>query len=287
MTAWNPNRSRRSHRSPRSLEPFHGVRRLTHVTPSASHSRSAGVLSFAYGIAAYALFVVAFLYAIAFVTNFELVPKTIDRGGWGDGSFTAVAVIVDVALLMLFAVQHSVMARPAFKRWWTRYVPTPIERSTYVVASSLCLVALYAFWFPITATLWNVAAQPWRALIIALGLAGWGIVFASTLLIDHFDLTGLRQVMNRLRNREPQQHAFVTPAFYRIVRHPLYFGFLVAFWFTPTMTVGHVLFAVATTGYILVAVQLEERDLMGVFGEQYRDYRSRVPMLIPGTRRMT
>ena len=253
------------------------------VTPS--HSRSAGVLSFAYGLAAYGLFVVVFLYAIAFVTNFWLVPKTIDRGGWGDGRFTAVALLVDVALLMLFAVQHSAMARPGFKRWWTRYVPTAVERSTYVVAASVCLAVLFAFWFPITATLWNVTAQPWRGLLVAVGLAGWAIVLISTLLIDHFDLFGMRQVLNRLRNREPQQHAFTTPAFYRLVRHPLYFGFLVAFWVTPTMTVGHLLFAVATTGYILVAIQLEERDLVDVFGQQYRDYRSRVPMLIPGAHR--
>jgi methanethiol S-methyltransferase len=257
----------------------------TPVTPS--HSRSAGVLSFAYGLAAYGFFVVVFLYAIAFVTNFWLVPKTIDRGGWGDGRFTAVAVLVDVGLLLLFAVQHSVMARPGFKRWWTRYIPTAVERSTYVVAASLCLAVLYAFWWPITTTLWNVTAQPWRGLLVAVGLAGWGIAFTSTLLIDHFDLFGLRQVLTRLRDKPPTQHAFTTPAFYRIVRHPLYFGFLMAFWFTPTMTVGHLLFAIATTGYILVAIQLEERDLIGVFGEQYRDYRSRVPMLVPGTRRMS
>jgi protein-S-isoprenylcysteine O-methyltransferase Ste14 len=251
------------------------------------HSRSTGVLSFAYGLAAYGFFLVVFLYAIAFVTNFWLAPKTIDRGGWGDGRFTAVAVIVDVALLMLFAVQHSAMARPGFKRWWTRYVPTAVERSTYVVAASLCLAALFAVWWPITATLWNVTARPWRALLVAVGLAGWGIVLISTVLIDHFDLFGLRQVLTRLRNKQPAQHSFATPAFYRIVRHPIYFGFLVAFWFTPTMTVGHLLFAVATTGYVLVAIQLEERDLIDEFGQQYRDYRSRVPMLVPGTRRMT
>jgi protein-S-isoprenylcysteine O-methyltransferase Ste14 len=257
----------------------------TPVTPS--HSRSAGVLSFAYGLAAYVLFLVVFLYAIAFVTNFWRVPKTIDRGGWGDGRLTAVAVIVDVALLLLFAVQHSVMARPAFKRWWTRFVPTAVERSTYVLLASLCLALLYAFWFPITATLWHVSAQPWRGLLVAVGLAGWAIVLISTLLIDHFDLFGMRQVLMRLRDRQPTQHPFTTPAFYRVVRHPLYFGFLVAFWFTPTMTVGHLLFSVATTGYILVAIQLEERDLIGVFGEQYREYRTRVPMLVPGTRRIT
>lgn len=253
-------------------------------TATKSRSRSAGVFAFIYGAAAYALFVVVFLYAVAFIADADFVPKTINRGGFGDGSLTTNAVLVDVGLLLLFAVQHSVMARPGFKRWWTRYVPASVERSTYVVAASVCLAAVLAFWWPITATLWHVSAQPWRALLVAVGMAGWGLVLTSTFLINHFDLFGLRQVFLRLRERQPAPDSFATPAFYRMVRHPLYLGFLVAFWVTPTMTGGHLLFAAATTGYILVAIQLEERDLVGTFGHQYREYRRRVPMLIPSVR---
>ncbi|HEY7052112.1 MAG TPA: isoprenylcysteine carboxylmethyltransferase family protein [Mycobacterium sp.] len=255
---------------------------------TAARSRIGGALAFAYGIAAYAFFVVVFLYAIAFVADAWFVPNTIDRGGWGDGEATVVAVVVDVGLLLLFAVQHSVMARAGFKRWWTRFVPSAVERSTYVVAASVCLALLFAFWFPITPTLWDVTAQPWRGVLVGVAMLGWAIAFVSTFLINHFDLFGLRQVFLRLRNLQPSQYSFRTPAFYRIVRHPLYLGFLVAFWFTPTMTVGHALFSVATTGYILIAVQLEERDLIRMFGGQYRDYRKRVPMLVPGySRRRT
>ncbi len=261
---------------------------------STTNPRAAGILAVAYGLAAYVLFVVVFLYAIAFVVdaNFtvaglHIVPKTINRGGLGDGDLTAVAVLVDVALLMLFAVQHSAMARAGFKRWWTKYVPATVERSTYVVASSACLAVLMIFWWPITATLWDVSAQPWRGLLVAVSLTGWGIALVSTFLINHFDLFGLRQVLTRVRQAPPHQYSFATPVFYRFVRHPLYLGFLVAFWVTPTMTLGHLLFAVATTGYILVAIQLEERDLVRTFGQQYRDYREQVPMLVPGVRRTT
>jgi protein-S-isoprenylcysteine O-methyltransferase Ste14 len=247
-------------------------------------SRAAGILAFTYGLAAYALFVVVFVYAITFVADAYFVPKTINRGGLGNGEATVIAVSADVALLMLFAVQHSVMARAGFKRWWTRFVPPAVERSTYVVASSICLAVLLVFWFPITASAWDVTTQPWRGLLVAISLAGWGIALTSTLLINHFDLFGLRQVFLRLRERQPTPHSFVTPALYRIVRHPLYLGFLVAFWFTPTMTIGHLIFAAGTTGYILVAIQLEERDLVRAFGGQYHDYRTRVPMLVPRPR---
>jgi methanethiol S-methyltransferase len=251
---------------------------------------AAGVLTAAYGAAAYVLFLLVFLYMIGFVSDADfvvggvhVVGKSIDRGRIGDGSLTVAAVVVDVAVLALFAVQHSVMARAAFKRWWTRVVPPSAERSTYVLATNICLIVLIAAWHPITDDVWRVSAQPWRVLLIAVGLAGWAIVFLSTFLIDHFDLFGLRQVFARLSGRQPAQHEFATPFLYRIVRHPLYLGFLIAFWATPRMTVGHLLFAVATTGYILVAARFfEERDLIGVFGEQYRDYRRRVPMLIPG-----
>jgi protein-S-isoprenylcysteine O-methyltransferase Ste14 len=262
----------------------------SHEVPSQPAGISAGgVLTAAYGVAAYVLFVLVFLYVIGFVADADfvvggvhVVPKSIDRGGLGDGSLTVAAVVVNVALLALFAVQHSVMARAGFKRWWTHIVPRSAERSTYVLATNICLIVLVAAWHPITGDMWRVTAQPWRALLIAFSLAGWATVFLTTFLIDHFDLFGLRQVFARLRGHQPPQHEFVTPLFYRVVRHPLYLGFLVAFWATPRMSVGHLLFAVATTGYILVAVRFEERDLTGVFGEQYRDYRRRVPMLIPG-----
>jgi methanethiol S-methyltransferase len=182
----------------------------------------------------------------------------------------------------LFAVQHSVMARAPFKRHWTRIVPPSAERSTYVLATNICLVVLVAAWHPVTDDIWRVTTQPWRALLTAASLAGWTTAILSTFLIDHFDLFGMRQVFARLRGQQPAPHTFVTPFLYRAVRHPIYLGFLVAFWATPRMTLGHLLFAVATTGYILLAVRFEERDLMRAFGQQYRDYRHRVPMLIPG-----
>ena len=243
----------------------------------------------AYGLAAYVIFLVVFLYLIGFVADADfrvggvhVVGKSVDRGGIGGGSLTVAAVVVDAALLALFAVQHSVMARAGFKRWWTRIVPPSAERSTYVLASSVCLVVLVAAWRPITDDVWRVTAQPWRAMLIATGLAGWAIVLLSTFLIDHFDLFGLRQVSARLRGRQLVDHKFATPFLYRAIRHPIYLGFLIAFWATPRMTLGHLLFAVATTGYILFAVRLEERDLIRVFGQQYREYRRRVPLLIPG-----
>ena len=259
----------------------------TSARPAGTSAR--GVLIAAYGVAAYAMFLVVFLYLIGFVTDADftvggvhVVGKSIDRGGLGDGTLTVTAVVIDVLLLGLFAVQHSIMAREGFKRWWTRVVPPSAERSTYVLASNVCLILLVAAWCPITHDVWRVSAQPWRAVLTATALVGWAIALLSTLLIDHFDLFGVRQVFARLRGRRPAEHEFTTPLFYRIVRHPLYLGFLVAFWVTPRMTLGHLLFSIATTGYILLAIQFEERDLIRVFGEQYRDYRRRVPMLIPG-----
>ena len=249
-----------------------------------------GVLIAAYGMVAYLMFLVVFLYLIGFVIDADfmvgtvhVVGKSLDRGGIGDGSLTVAAVVVDVALLALFAVQHSVMARPGFKRWWTRVVPPSAERSTYVLASNICLVVLVAAWHPITTDIWRVTAQPWRTVLTATSLAGFTIALLSTLLIDHFDLFGVRQVLARLRRRQPAPHEFATPLFYRVVRHPLYLGFLIAFWATPRMTLGHLIFAIATTGYIVIAARyFEEPDLIRVFGEQYRDYRRRVPMVIPG-----
>ncbi|MGA8329555.1 MAG: methanethiol S-methyltransferase, partial [Mycobacterium sp.] len=236
-----------------------------------SGSSAGGVLTAAYGIAAYAIFLLAFLYLIGFVADADipvgtvhLVEKTIDRGGRGHGTLTVTAVVIDTALLVLFGLQHSVMARPGFKRWWTRIVPPSAERSTYVLAASICLLVLFVAWRPITGNVWRVSVQPWRALLIATMLAGWAIVLLSTFLIDHFDLFGLSQVFARLRGRRQAEHAFKTPFLYRLVRHPIYLGFLIAFWVTPAMTLGHLLFAAVLTGYILLAVRFEERDLIQV-----------------------
>jgi protein-S-isoprenylcysteine O-methyltransferase Ste14 len=254
------------------------------TSPTAAGSRTARVCTFAYGLVVYTFFLAVFIYAVGFVADAWFLPKTIDRGGAGDGALTTEAMLVDIGLLLLFAVPHSVMARTGFKRWLTTHVPQTVERSTYVLVASLCLAALMTFWYPITPTLWDVTAQPWRGVLVAVSLAGWGIALTSTFLIDHFELFGLRQVLMRLREQQPSQHAFVTPALYRIVRHPLYLGFMIAFWVTPTMTAGHLLFAVGTTGYTLIAVQFEERDLIRAFGQQYRDYRARVPMIVPWRR---
>ncbi len=230
-----------------------------------------------YGTLCYALFLIVFLYAIGFVMGLG-VPKHVDSGATGD---FAAALAIDLALLGLFAVQHSGMARQGFKRWWTRIVPAPIERSTYVLLSSLVLALLFWQWRPLPPMLWDVQDQNARMALYALGALGWLLVLSSTFVISHFDLFGLRQVWLHARNRTYPDTPFVIRAFYRIVRHPLYLGFIVAFWATPTMSLGHLLFAVMTTGYILVAIQLEERDLVAAFGDDYRDYKRRVPMLLP------
>jgi methanethiol S-methyltransferase len=236
-----------------------------------------GILSALYGAGVYLVFLGTFLYAIAFVGN--LGPwKTLDSGT--PGSSTAVALLIDAALLALFAVQHSVMARPAFKRWWTRFVPKAVERSTYVLFASAVLIAIYVFWQPVATPVWSVTGTAATALACVFWL-GWTLVLVSTFLINHFELFGLAQVYDRLRGRHPPPATFRTPLFYNWVRHPIYLGFLLAFWGAPTMTVGHLLFSVATTGYILLGISLEERDLVAQFGEQYRGYRRRVAMLIP------
>jgi protein-S-isoprenylcysteine O-methyltransferase Ste14 len=240
-----------------------------------------GIASVLYGGLAYLVFLAAFLYAIAFVGNLPL-PKTIDSGE--PGPFAA-AFVVDTLLLGLFAIQHSVMARPAFKRWWTQYVPHAVERATYVLLASSALLLLYWQWRPIPDVLWSVAHPVGVAVIQAMFWAGWGLVLLSTFLINHFELFGLRQVFARLLGRTLPQPVFKTPLLYKKVRHPIYLGFLLAFWATPSMTVGHLLFAVATTGYILIGIRLEERDLIALFGDQYRRYRERVSMLIPLPRR--
>jgi methanethiol S-methyltransferase len=232
---------------------------------------------FAYGLASYAIFFCTFLYAVGFVGGF-LVPTTLDA----EPSVPLLhALLVDVALLGVFAVQHSVMARPAFKRAWTRIVPEPMERSTYVLFSSVALIALFALWQSIGGVIWDVQDPLGCALLYASFGFGWLLVLVTTFLINHFDLFGLRQVWLHLRGRPYTHLRFVEPGPYRIVRHPLYVGWLFAFWATPTMTVAHLLFAMATTAYILIAVQLEERDLMRAHGIDYARYRQRVPMLIP------
>ncbi len=236
-----------------------------------------GIASVVYGALAYLLFLGAFLYAIAFVGNLP-VPKTIDSGVAGP---LLPALIVDTLLLGLFAVQHSVMARPAFKRWWTRFVPPSVERTTYVLLASLALVLLYWQWRPIPAPIWSVTNPAGAAILQAVFWIGWALVLVSTFLINHFELFGLRQVYARLRGHALPAPTFKTPLLYKQVRHPIYLGFLLAFWATPFMTGGHLLFAVATTGYILIGIHLEERDLIALFGDQYRRYREQVSMLIP------
>jgi methanethiol S-methyltransferase len=235
------------------------------------------LFSVLYGLVAYAVFLAAFLYAIGFTGNL-VVPKSIDVG---PSAPLAEALLVNVLLLGLFAVQHSVMARPAFKRWWTKIVPDAVERSTFVLFASLCLLLLYWQWRPIDDVIWRIRDPVGVWLLNALFWLGWSLVFVSTFLINHFELFGLRQIYLRLLNRTMPSPTFKTPAFYRYVRHPLYLGFLFGFWATPSMTAGHLLFAIATTGYILLGIHLEERDLIDVFGDRYRRYREQVGMLWP------
>ena len=237
-----------------------------------------GVLSAIYSAVVYLFFLATFLYAIGFVEGFG-VAKTIDSGA---PAGLVPSVLIDLVLLGLFAVQHTVMARPAFKRAWTKIVPEEAERSTYVLFASLALALVIWQWRPLPATVWTVGDPLIAAVIVAVSLAGWVTVLASTFLISHFQLFGLTQGFSRLLgNAEPPEAQFVTPLFYRWMRHPLYAGFILAFWAAPRMSVGHLLFAIATTGYIFVGIWFEERDLVAHFGERYLSYRAAVGMFFP------
>ena len=232
---------------------------------------------FVYGLACYGVFLATFLYAVGFVGNL-VVPKTMDSPARTPFLY---ALGIDVLLLCIFAAQHSVMARPWFKRIWTRVVPEPAERSTYVLLSSLALIALFAYWQPVGGTVWQIENHTARLVMYHLFGLGFGVVLLATFLINHFDLFGLRQVWLYLKGKPYTQLNFRTPLLYRYVRHPLYVGWLMAFWFTPTMSGAHLLFALVTTAYMLTAIRWEERDLIAVFGEKYARYRENVPMLLP------
>jgi protein-S-isoprenylcysteine O-methyltransferase Ste14 len=235
------------------------------------------LITFLYGLASYIVFFFTFLYAIGFVSGL-VVPKTVDDGPVVP---TTEALIVNLLLMSLFAIQHSIMARRQFKEWWTQYVPKSVERSTYVLFASLALVLLFWQWRPMPDVVWQVADPQIAWAITGLSLVGWLIVLTSTFLINHFELFGLHQVANNLTGRSMPAPIFRTPLYYKFVRHPIYLGFIIAFWAAPTMTVGHLLFAAVTTAYIFVGILLEERDLVDLFGDEYRRYRDRVSMLVP------
>jgi methanethiol S-methyltransferase len=235
------------------------------------------LVAFLYGAASYVVFFLTFLYAIGFVSGLVM-PKAIDTGKVVP---LTEALVVNLLLMSIFAVQHSVMARNQFKQWWTQYVPKSVERSTYVLLASLTLVLLFWQWRPIPAVVWQIDDPLVAKAVLALAFAGWLIVLTSTFLINHFELFGLHQVANNLAGRPMPTPRFRTPVLYKLVRHPIYLGFIIAFWASPTMTVGHLLFAAVTTAYIFVGIALEERDLVELFGDEYRRYKQRVSMLVP------
>jgi methanethiol S-methyltransferase len=246
------------------------------------------ILFFLYGVVCYLISLGVFLYGIGFVANAHIhlfgdtyfVPRAIDFGG--PRSSTGTALVINAALLGLFAVQHSGMARRGFKAFWTRVlVPRAVERSTYLLLTSLCLIALFAFWRPMPDIVWAVESEALGKVLIGVSLAGWGLVLVATFLISHFEMFGLQQVYLHAKGEAPGQMRFRTPFLYNLVRHPIYLGFIIAFWVTPVMTYGHLLFAIATLGYILAASRLEERDLVHQFGDEYTQYRGRVRGLVP------
>lgn len=233
-----------------------------------------------YGALVYCLFFGTFLYMIGFVENIG-VPKSMDGE---PQSPLGVALLTNAALLALFALQHSIMARPAFKRWWTQFVPEPVERSTFVLFTCICLITMVYFWQPLGGIVWAVENDIAAGILIGLSLVGWAIVLVATFMINHFDLFGLRQVWLYFQGKPYVNVKFRLPFFYKYVRHPLYFGFLLAFWAAPVMTFTHLFFAVMTTGYILTAIQLEERDLITLYGDKYVKYKKWAPMIIPFTK---
>jgi methanethiol S-methyltransferase len=250
----------------------------THVITQATRGHPIGrLVAFLYGAASYVVFFLTFLYAIGFVSGL-LVPKAIDTGAVVP---LREALVVNLLLMSIFAIQHSVMARKQFKQWWTQYVPKSVERSTYVLLASLALVLLFWQWRPIPTVVWQLDNPLLAKAVLALAFAGWLIVLTSTFLINHFELFGLHQVANNLAGRPMPTPRFRTPVLYKPVRHPIYLGFIIAFWAAPTMTVGHLLFAAVTTAYIFVGIALEERDLVELFGDEYRRYKQRVSMLVP------
>ena len=235
------------------------------------------VIILIYGLIAYLVSFGTILYAIGFAGNM-IVPKTID----GAPQLPLMeAIVINASLLLLFALQHSIMARPFFKRWWTRIIPEPMERSTFILFSSLCLILMMWQWQPIGGVIWSVENQVLKTTFLVIYVTGWTIVFISTFLINHFDLFGLRQVWLYATNKKYESLPFRVPLFYRFVRHPLHLGFLIAFWSTPVMTIAHLLFAVLTTGYILTAIKFEEKDLITHFGKRYLTYKKLVPKIIP------
>jgi protein-S-isoprenylcysteine O-methyltransferase Ste14 len=234
-------------------------------------------LSFLYGLAVYLLFLAAFTYAIGFVSGVA-VPKTIDTGPVVP---LTEAIIVNLLLLTVFAVQHSVMARKPFKRWLMKFIPASIERSTYVLFATLALILILVHWRPIPAVVWHISDPTLAMIVLGVSFFGWGLLLLATFLINHFELFGLHQVTAGFFRRQMPDPHFKTPVLYKVVRHPIYLGFIIAFWAAPTMTVGHLLFAAVTTAYIFVGIWLEERDLVAEFGDEYRHYRSRVSALLP------
>lgn len=253
------------------------VKEFKATKPRKEPSGMSRILPTLYGVIAYLTFLGAFLYAIGFVGNY-LVPKSIDSGTEGD---PGLSILINLGTLGLFAFQHSLMARPFFKKWWKRFVPEVIERSTYVLFASFLLILILWQWQPLKGVIWQVDLSAGRVALQALSLLGWFIVLASTFMINHFELVGLRQVYLNLKGQPYRPLPFTTRFLYHFIRHPLMLGFLIAFWATPDMTVGHLIFAAATTGYILVGIQLEERDLMVTHREEYSHYRRTTSMLVP------
>lgn len=234
-----------------------------------------------YGVISYLIFLATFLYAVGFIGNLA-VPKSIDSGI--SGSFTE-SLLINIAVLSVFALQHSIMARPAFKRWWTKIIPAEIERSTYVLFSSLALILIFWLWQPVDGIIWQIENPIGRSLLWMFFWLGWVIVLISTFLINHFDLFGLRQIYLYMKGREYTHLGFRTPFLYKLVRHPIMLGFIIAFWATPDMTLSHLIFASVTTAYILIALQFEERDLLNYHGKRYQEYRQQVSMIFPYIRK--